>query len=278
MAFSHTEKVSSLYNARSTTYDENKVHIAQCRDYISWANLKSGQSLLDLATGTGLVALGAKSVVGDKGYIVGIDISDGMLDIARQKAKSQNLDVKFLNHDISDLDDIKTSILPPGQEGFDVVTCAAALILLPDPQSAIKHWLSLLRPGGRFVTDVQTHDANLVMNVLSAIAAELGMTVPWHSELYRSIDSLSELVKGAGYEIEKVFETEAYATTSFDVGKADDLFETVVEKDMYAEFGRNEVRGRAKDLFVKEMQRVSGAKEEIVEETKYWVVIARRPF
>jgi ubiquinone/menaquinone biosynthesis C-methylase UbiE len=276
MTTAHAEKVSSLYNARSAQYDQNEVHISQCRDYITWASLKPGQSVLDLACGTGLVALGAKSVVGEQGHVVGIDISEGMLDVASQKARSQNLDVEFLNHDISNLNDIKSSILPPGHEGFDVIACAAALILLPDPQSAVQHWLTLLTPGGKMITDVQTHDANLVMNILSTISPNLSMSVPWHSELYQSMDSLARLVKEAGYEIEQIFETEAYATTKYEVGRADELFETVVGKDMYADFGRDEVRGKAKELFVKEMQRIASGRENIVEETKYWVVIARK--
>lgn len=92
-----------MYDARSDVYDQNMVHVEQARDFINWAQLKPGHSLLDLACGTGLVTIAAKEAVGDSGHVVGVDISDGMLKIARQKAEDKRLSVRFINHDISTL-------------------------------------------------------------------------------------------------------------------------------------------------------------------------------
>ena len=49
-----------MYDARSDVYDQNMVHVEQARDFINWAQLKPGHSLLDLACGTGLVTIAAK--------------------------------------------------------------------------------------------------------------------------------------------------------------------------------------------------------------------------
>src|ERR1700712_4799797 len=101
MAQSQLDSVRAMYDERSEQYDENEVHVRQAQDYCDWANLKKGDSVLDLACGTGLVALGAKQQVGELGHVVGVDISEGMLNVARRKAATAGLAISFYNHDIS---------------------------------------------------------------------------------------------------------------------------------------------------------------------------------
>ncbi|OAP56140.1 hypothetical protein AYL99_09319 [Fonsecaea erecta] len=273
MSLSQLDVVKSMYDERSEQYDENDVHVRQAQDYITWADLKEGENLLDLACGTGLVAIGAKQVVGTSGRVVGIDISEGMLNVARRKAQAAGFDIAFFNHDVGDLTGL--DIVPKGSDGFfDVVTCASALILLPDPLRAVKNWKSVLRPGGRLITDVQTKDANLVMNIFSAIAPHVGETVPWHSHLWQSQQALAALMVDAGFHVEKIFETEAYARAQYHLDAAQELFDKAVGKAMYKDFGRAEIREKAKELFVRKFAEIG---ETIEEETKYWVIVATNP-
>ena len=60
MASENLQSIQSMYDARSDVYDQNMVHVEQARDFINWAQLKPGHSLLDLACGTGLVTIAAK--------------------------------------------------------------------------------------------------------------------------------------------------------------------------------------------------------------------------
>ena len=274
MAESHLDFVKSMYDERSEKYDENDVHVRQSQDYIQWTNLKKGESVLDLACGTGLVALQAKHEVGENGHVVGIDISEGMLKVARRKAEAAGFDVEFINHDISNLSDVVDRILPSGAVGFDVITCASALILLPDPLQAFINWKSLLRPGGRLITDTQTKDANVVMNIFQAIASKVDESVPWHSNLWQSQQALEKLAIDGGLSVERIFETEAYAKTQYDAGAAPELFEKAIEKAMFANFGRYEIRERAKDLFLKRYADIAGPAGSVDEETRFWVVVA----
>ncbi|KAH0847345.1 hypothetical protein AYO21_03744 [Fonsecaea monophora] len=276
MSQSQLDVVKSMYDERSEQYDENDVHVKQAQDYIKWAALKDGDSLLDLACGTGLVAIDAKQVVGRSGRVVGVDISEGMLNVARRKAQAAGLDIVFHNHDISDLSGL--DITSKDSEGsFDVITCASALILLPDPLQAVKNWKSTLRPGGRLITDVQTKDANVVMNIFSAIAPELGETVPWHSHLWQSQQALATLMVDAGYHVDKVFETEAYARTQYHLEAAAEIFEKAVSKSMFKDFGRPDIREKARRLFVQKFTEIAGSKDIIDEETRYWVTVATKP-
>ncbi|OAL39898.1 hypothetical protein AYO20_00810 [Fonsecaea nubica] len=276
MSQSQLDVVKSMYDERSEEYDENDVHVKQAQDYIKWAALKDGDSLLDLACGTGLVAIDAKQVVGRSGRVVGVDISEGMLNVARRKAQAAGLDIAFHNHDISDLSGL--DITSNDSEGsFDVITCASALILLTDPLQAVKNWKSALRPGGRLITDVQTKDANVVMNIFSAIAPELGETVPWHSHLWQSQQALATLMVDAGYHVDKVFETEAYARTQYHPDAAAEIFEKAVSKSMFKDFGRTDIREKARRLFVQKFTETAGTKDIIDEETRYWVTVATKP-
>ncbi|EXJ68401.1 uncharacterized protein A1O5_08193 [Cladophialophora psammophila CBS 110553] len=278
MSQTQLEVVKSMYDERSAQYDESDVHVRQAQDYIAWANLKAGEKLLDLACGTGLVAIGAKHVVGKSGRVVGIDISEGMLNVARRKAEAAGLEIAFLNHDVSDLSGL--DIVPKDHSDrllFDVITCASALILLPDPLQAVKNWKSVLRPGGRLITDVQTKDANVVMNIFSAIASAVGETVPWHLHLWQSQQALATLMLDAGFHVERIFETEAYARTHYHLGTASELFEKAVNNAMFKGFGRAEVREKAKELFIQKFAEIAGLKGTIDEETTYWVIVVTRP-
>jgi len=207
---------------------------------------------------------------------VGVDISEGMLNVARRKVESSGLDVRFFNHDIADLSGIRDKILPAELDGFDVITCASALILLPDPAQAVRHWKSLLRPGGRLITDVQTKDANLFTKVFSLIAPEIGESVPWRSELWQSQQSLKDLVVEAGLNVQTIFETDAYTKTRYNTTDAPQLFEDAVGKSMFQNFGRAEVRVKAKELFVQQVAKIGGAAASVEEETRFWVVVATK--
>jgi len=111
--------------------------------------------VVDLACGTGLVSLGAKQKVGPQGTVISVDVSQGMLKVAQRKAQRDNLEIVFVDHDITDIQALQ-GFLPKPAEGFDVITCASALVSLESPQRAIKDWATLLKPRGRLIMDVPT--------------------------------------------------------------------------------------------------------------------------
>jgi ubiquinone/menaquinone biosynthesis C-methylase UbiE len=107
---------------------------------------QDGERILDLACGTGLVALLAEGMVRAHGCVIGLDISEGMLNVARHKARGKGSRISFIQCDVSDLKSIKLLLL--GYDGFDLITCVSALPLLPDPRQAIKNWVPLLKSWG----------------------------------------------------------------------------------------------------------------------------------
>jgi ubiquinone/menaquinone biosynthesis C-methylase UbiE len=110
------------------------------------AELKAGQRLLDVGTGTGIVAFNAARAMPDI-RVVAVDLSDGMLATARQKAESQQAgSIEFRRMD--------AEALQFDSGSFDVVLSLFALLHFPNPSVALTEMLRVLRPGGRLVLAV----------------------------------------------------------------------------------------------------------------------------
>jgi ubiquinone/menaquinone biosynthesis C-methylase UbiE len=277
MSTSNTVAISDIYNTRSATYDSsnNSLHVRQTKSYLSHLTpyLHPGASLLDLACGTGLLTLPAKSLVGAHGRVVGVDMSKGMLDIARQKSREQSIDVEWYEHDVSDL----TPLNLGSAGGFDVITCAAALVLLPSPSTAVHNWTQVLKPGGRMMTDVLVPGSNIVMDIFSSIGPDVGETLKWDMTRFRTQASLCKIFEDAGLEAEQVWESEVYGSNEIDVKDAEGIFEEAVQNPMFANFGTEGVRDRALIEFVRRLKELGGTEGKLREDTRSWMCIGRKP-
>jgi ubiquinone/menaquinone biosynthesis C-methylase UbiE len=109
------------------------------------AHLSEGGRALDLCTGTGSVAVELAKHVGEKGLVVGLDFSQGMIEKARQKAASLNLNHLHLVQG-------NASRLPFRNASFHGVTCSHAFYELKGTErsKAIEEVARVLKEKGRF--------------------------------------------------------------------------------------------------------------------------------
>lgn len=111
---------------------------------ITRAELKPGQRVLDLGTGTGAAAERAAVLVGSAGNVVGVDISEQMLMLARARTEASGLaNVTFQEGRAEDI--------PAGDSAFDVVLASLSLMFVIDRETAAREIARVLRPGGRVV-------------------------------------------------------------------------------------------------------------------------------
>jgi 2-polyprenyl-3-methyl-5-hydroxy-6-metoxy-1,4-benzoquinol methylase len=244
------------------------------QDYVQFAALQEGESVLDLACGTGLVTLPAKKAVGKQGHVVGVDISEGMLAVARKKSKKQSLDVEFINHDISDLNGLR--LLPLGVQGFDVITCAAALVLMEDPLKAVKHWVSQLAPGGRLVTEIPVTNASIPIRIMESIQSDVGETLKWDQSWAKSEESLEKLLVEAGLVIDRVFLTKSYGSSQFHLDDASQMFETAVTSPMMRNFGQDGIKEKAKALFLEKFGELAGQDGIVHSDVSFYIGIGKK--
>ncbi len=113
--------------------------------------LKDSDRVLDIATGTGEPGLTIAGIVG-KGTVIGTDLSDGMLAIARTHAEKKGLK----NFETQPADVCE---LPFAGNSFDAISCRFGFMFFPDMQLAAHEMARVLKPGGRIATSVWAEPA-----------------------------------------------------------------------------------------------------------------------
>jgi ubiquinone/menaquinone biosynthesis C-methylase UbiE len=112
---------------------------------IRLARLEPGESVLDVGSGTGTLAIAAKRLVGPKGTVYGIDASPEMIARARNKAMKAGVEVVFKN--------AVAEALPFPDAHFDAVLTSMVLHHLPREarQQSFREMRRVLKPGGRLL-------------------------------------------------------------------------------------------------------------------------------
>jgi ubiquinone/menaquinone biosynthesis C-methylase UbiE len=137
-------KATATYDAAADFYDDaaNSFWDRFGRRTVERIGLRPGQRVLDVCCGAGASALPAAEAVGPGGSVLGIDLSQGLLAIARRKAARAGLkNVEFRSGDMLNLDAPSASV--------DAVVCVFGLFFVPDMAAALRELWRVVRPGGQ---------------------------------------------------------------------------------------------------------------------------------
>lgn len=247
------KKAASTYNAASDYYDHpaNTFWGHFGRRSVTRLGLAAGERVLDVCCGSGASAIPAAEIVGSEGAVVGVDLAENLLELARAKANQRGLtNIHFQSGDLMHL--------PFEDESFDTAVCVFGIFFVPDMEAALRELKRVVRNGGR-----------VAITTWGPRFFEPASTVFWNSirdvrpDLYKGfnpwdrtseVDALLRLLAGAGLS-----ETEAVAESDW---------QAVNEpEDWWAMIMGSGYRGTVEQLSVEDRERVRRANLEFIQRT-----------
>jgi ubiquinone/menaquinone biosynthesis C-methylase UbiE len=176
------DRKSATYDAEMGVWDRRLFG-----DSREWACGRATGDVLEVAVGTGLNLPCYPAEV----PLTGLDLSEGMLAIARARARELGRPVTLCRGSAHDL--------PFAEASFDTVVCTFGLCAIPDPVAAVGEMVRVLRPGGRLVLVDHVASSSRVVRGLQWLLERV--TVPLAGEHFRRRPL--RLVEALGVPVER---------------------------------------------------------------------------
>ena len=191
---------SNLYDGSQTSQIPEEALLASlgCGNPTALAELKPGETVLDLGSGGGIDVLLSAKRVGPTGKAYGLDMTDEMLALARENQRKAGVEnVEFLKGEIENI--------PLPDNSVDVIISNCVINLSADKDRVLREAFRVLKPGGRFaVSDIV---------VRGEVPAEIRRSVElWVGCMAGALEESEYLAKlmRAGFEVVGIEPTRIY--------------------------------------------------------------------
>lgn len=206
--------VAGVFHSVAARYDlmndlmSGGVHRIWKRFTIELSGVRPGQSVLDIAGGTGDLAARFAGIVGAEGRVVLADINESMLSVGRDKLIDQGCqgNLEYVQAD--------AQYLPFPDNSFDCVSIAFGLRNVTDKDLALRSMLRVLKPGGRLLILEFSKPTNALLgkaydNYSFRVLPVMGKLVAGDSDSYQYLaesirmhpdqETLQEMMEDAGF-------------------------------------------------------------------------------
>ena len=192
--------------SKTVGYSDNEINAVPdganlglgCGNPVAIAALREGDIVLDLGSGAGFDAFLAAKKVGKSGHVIGVDMTEEMLDRARANAKKGGYDnVEFRLGEIEKL--------PVGDNKIDVIISNCVINLSPDKEAVFKESFRVLKPGGRLMVS----DLVLAKSLPEALKGSVEAYVGCFAGAVKK-DEYLDLIEQAGFQDIKVIGESSY--------------------------------------------------------------------
>jgi arsenite methyltransferase len=190
MLNAYQRRIVEFYTTRDN-YDTDMTR-DRALQHLVYAPARLGDRVLDVATGTGYVAIEAARQVGPGGHVVGLDLTPSYLEKAWVKAAQVGVNnVEWLEID-------EAEFMVPS-ESFDRIYCSSAIVLFVDIAASLRRWYQWLKPGGMVCFSCSSVDSFFTHYILQACAEE-GITLPNLHYPLGTVERCEAMLAQAGFK------------------------------------------------------------------------------
>ena len=180
-------KIERVYTNYAGFYDKvfGKVFHEGRESAIRNLNVQPNEQILEVGVGTGL----ALPMYPRHCRIVGIDVSEGMLAKAKEKAEAHSLDHVQLHR-------MDAGAMEFEDDSFDTVVAAYVVTAVPDYRTVVSEMIRVCRPGGRIIMLNHFSNGNKVIQAVEQVISPLTKHLGWRTDL-----SLNTVLEGTSLRI-----------------------------------------------------------------------------
>jgi len=193
-----------IYDVQASFYDKTfgKLVARRIKKAVSeHMNINPGDVVLDLGIGTGA----ALDYYSNRGKVIGVDLSPGMLEKCVQRIHSSNItNATVFRGNALDL--------PFDDSSFDHIFISHVISVVSDPVKLLREAQRVAKPGARIVIVNHFRSANPIIGWFEVVLSPLFSKIGWRSDL-----ALQDIIRETGIEVDYRFKLESI-----------DLWETVV--------------------------------------------------
>ena len=186
-----------------------------CGNPVALATLKEGETVLDLGSGAGFDCFLAAKRVGEKGKVIGVDMTPEMIDKARANAEKDSYrNVEFRLGEIENL--------PVADNSVDIVISNCVINLSPDKGRVFKEALRALKPGGRLMVSDIVLLKELPDSIKNSVEAYIGCI---SGAIKR--DEYIQAIEAAGFQRVRIMDETSFSIESM---ANDPIVQSVIEE------------------------------------------------